>query len=300
MIHSFPKMFAVMVVALLLTTLNSEAQIAIAELQYKNGIYYNKNKPYTGMVNLDDNCEECSPGSGRVEMKNGKLHGSYSYNDGHGFSTSGTYKDGKKHGEWTEENEDEEGGITVENYKDGVLQNSKTVQTVDYYKGQLAKCSGKKNEQCAAIMYQLGTAQYSQTKNTGGKNFSLATQTFQRLLKEYPESQYSSYAKQILTQIKIAAKIATLPPEKQQAAQIQLTIDSYKEQLAECSKKKNYQCDVIMYQLGTTYYGQAASTGKQDFSMAIQTFQQLLKEYPESQYSSYAKQMLTQIETIKP
>jgi len=198
-LYSFPKRFAVVVVVLLLTTLNAEAQIAINKLQEKNGIYYNKNKPYTGTVNLCD-CTECGC-IGRMEMKNGKFHGSYSYSEAGSGSTSGTYKDGKKHGEWIDNDDDDEGTITTENYKDGVLLNSKTVQAADYYKGQLAKCNEKKNEQCAAVIYQLGTAQYSQTADTGGQNFSLAMQTFQRLLKEYPNSQYAPSAKQMLPQI---------------------------------------------------------------------------------------------------
>jgi outer membrane protein assembly factor BamD (BamD/ComL family) len=92
-------------------------------------------------------------------------------------------------------------------------------------------------------------------------------------------------------------EIASLPLEQQQAARMQQAIDQYKKQLAECNGDN---CALIMYQLGAYYYSQQVSLGaKADYSLAIQTFQQLLKEYPNSPYSQTAKQMLTNIENMQ-
>jgi tetratricopeptide (TPR) repeat protein len=158
-------------------------------------------------------------------------------------------------------------------------------------------------------MYQLGNTYYQQANLGGGRDYSTATQTLQRMLKEYPSSPYLQLAKQLLTEI----EIASLPPEQQQAArqqavqqavqaQMQQTIDLYNKQLAEC---KGDPCAAIMYQFGTTLYQQIAGGGRRggpghgDYSMAIQIFQRLLKEYPTSPYSNAAKQMLAQIETMQ-
>jgi outer membrane protein assembly factor BamD (BamD/ComL family) len=150
--------------------------------------------------------------------------------------------------------------------------------TIDQYKKQLAQCKG---DACAAILYQLGFTYYQQT------NYSMATQTYQRLSKEYPTSQYSQMAKSMLPEI----EIASLPPEQQQAARI----DRYKKQLAEC---KGDSCAAILYQLGNAYYQQAKLGGGRDYSMATQIFQQLLKEYPTSQFSYATKNTLTEIEIM--
>jgi hypothetical protein len=46
------------------------------------------------------------------------------------------------------------------------------------------------------------------------------------------------------------------------------------------------------------YYQQADLEGKQDYSMAIQIYQRLMKEYPSFQYSQNVKQMLTLMEEV--
>jgi hypothetical protein len=94
----------------------------------------------------------------------------------------------------------------------------------------------------------------------------------------------------------------------EQAAQMQQTIDQYNKQLAGCGGKKSEQCAYAMYILGNTYYQQATTNAaagakpggrKYDFSMAVPMYQRLLNEYPNSQYSPSAKQMLTTIEKIQ-
>jgi len=71
--------------------------IKISELEERNGVYFMKNKPYSGKVSCSD-CTECG-WSCVVNMKNGKFHGLYNSRDESG-SVIGNFKDGKEHGEW--------------------------------------------------------------------------------------------------------------------------------------------------------------------------------------------------------
>jgi outer membrane protein assembly factor BamD (BamD/ComL family) len=187
-------------------------------------------------------------------------------------------------------------------------QAAKMQQDIDKQKKQLAECKGNN---CARIIYDLGSAYYKQAQLGEGSDYSMAKQMLERLEKEHPNSMYSQNAKKMLMEI----EIASLPPEQQQAARVQAAqqaalqaqaaqaaqaarnaqvIDLQKKQLAEC---KGDNCAVIMYQLGNNYYSQQSILGaKADYSTAKQMFERLLKEYPNSPYSSAAKQMLANIE----
>jgi len=190
---------------------------------------------------------------------------------------------------------------------------AKMQQTIDNYKKQLAECDVRKSDQCAFLMHTLGNIYYQQadlaTASGGKPDYSMAIQTYQRLLNEYPSSSLSPSAKNILTDM----EIKSLPLEQQQAArqkaqqtylttQMQQNIDTYKKQLAEC---RGDQCAVAMYMLGNTYYQQAninamyVGVAKTDYSMVVQTFQRLLNEYPDSPYSPIVKQQLLKIETTQ-
>jgi len=76
--------------------------------------------------------------------------------------------------------------------------------TIDQHKKQLAECEVKKGD-CSVLMYTLGATYYQLASKSIG-DFSMATQLFQRLLNEYPASQYAPVAKQILTQIEALQK----------------------------------------------------------------------------------------------
>jgi len=156
-------------------------------------------------------------------------------------------------------------------------------------KKQLAECEAKKGD-CSILLYQLGTAYYQQM------NTNMAIPIYKQLLDKYPASQYAQIAKQMLMSIE-QQKIQA----QQQAARMQNTVNQDKKQLAECEAKKG-DCVALLYQLGATYHQQATinATGGSghDYSMAIQTFQRLLKEYPSSQYAPAAKQLLTQLEAL--
>jgi len=164
-----------------------------------------------------------------------------------------------------------------------------SIDPVGQYKKQLAECEVK-NGDCAVLMYQLGIL-YSQ------KDINMAIQTYQRLLEKYPTSPYSPSVRQMLIAIE-----QQKTQMQQQAAQMQNTIDQYKKQLAECEVKKG-DCSVAMYMLGSAYfqhaYFNAAGGSGHDYSMAIQMYRRLLKEYPTSPYAAEAKQMFSQIETLQ-
>ncbi len=80
-------------------------------------------------------------------------------------------------------------------------------------------------------------------------------------------------------------------------------IDTYKKQLAGCDGRKSNECGLAMYLLGLAYYTQAVSVRaitvdgvKPDYSMAIQTFQRLLNEYPTIMSRPSVESMLSTIE----
>ena len=76
------------------------ATIEIKKLQKKGGIYYLNNEPFTGKAKKET-MGEYSGTSEEWEMQNGKYHGKYGYFSEE-YTTTGTYKEGKKHGEWME------------------------------------------------------------------------------------------------------------------------------------------------------------------------------------------------------
>jgi TolA-binding protein len=301
---SITKKFAVAVSAVLLLA-GSEAGAqakppSIDELQERGGVYYNPKtkQPYTGKVFLSECTDECEYDFGGVaEMSNGKFHGKYVvYNIGQTWNeTNANYINGKLHGKWTRRDmggvevgnyvDDKQHGewvhhdrdinTTVKNYKNGVLQDSTTMKTVDFYTKQLTKCKG---DNCAEVMSLL-----SEACSRAG-NHSMAIQTYQRLLKEHPHSKFSKNAKNALTDAKEAA-IRALPREQQQAA----WIEHYKEELSVC---KGDTCALIMLKLGGAYYQQTVDAKGSDYSMAIQTYQRLLKEHQKSQYLQETKDAL--------
>jgi outer membrane protein assembly factor BamD (BamD/ComL family) len=74
-----------------------------------------------------------------------------------------------------------------------------TEETIDHYNKQLTTCKG---DNCANIIYTLGTTYYSQQVVRGAKaDYSKAIQMFERLLKEYPNHSLSQTAKSMLTNI---------------------------------------------------------------------------------------------------
>jgi len=171
--------------------------------------------------------------------------------------------------------------------------------TIDQYKKQLAECEAKRGgEQCDSLMYMLGYTYYqlAGVHTAGGSktDYSMATQTIQRLLEKYPASRYAASANQMLTSIEHMKQQAE--QMKQQAAQVQNNIDP-ETQLAECDAKKG-DCSVLLVQLGTACFTQQIQTkgAGGDYSIAKQMFQRLLNEYPASPYVASAKQMLAQIE----
>jgi hypothetical protein len=90
------------------TTIQTEempTEIALYNLQEKNGIYYWNDVPFSGKAKKTTKMSEVFGEDETFEtweMKDGKFHGEYtSERDNGGYSgISGNYKDGKKHGEW--------------------------------------------------------------------------------------------------------------------------------------------------------------------------------------------------------
>jgi TolA-binding protein len=164
------------------------------------------------------------------------------------------------------------------------------------------KCDIQRSVQCESTLHRLGDWYY-----TYAKDYPAAKQTFQRLLKEYPNSQYSQTAKIALAEI----EIISLPPEQQKEArhkavqqhpefiQLQQNIEQLKKQLTKCEDQKSDKCDEIIFRLGEEYHTRAVKTSllshgniKGDYSMAKQTYQQLFKNYPMSIYLQGAEAKL--------
>jgi hypothetical protein len=113
-----------------------------------------------------------------------------------------------------------------------------------------------------------------------------------------------------------APSIADAQAEQRQAAQVQYgdhygattrfqpMINLYRSQLAECGGQRSEQCELALFMLGGTYFSQAQAKASLsggvggDYSMAVQTYQQFLIEYPESQYAPEVKTNLAQIDAL--
>ena len=113
----------VVVVIVLQPVLCFGGPINMEELEFRDGVYYYKNKPYTGEFRYDQDGPGCdydcdfdilySIGN----IKNGKINGEVKSYRNKKLDGVQNYKDGGKHGEWKEF--DENGNLSsVKNYKD--------------------------------------------------------------------------------------------------------------------------------------------------------------------------------------
>jgi outer membrane protein assembly factor BamD (BamD/ComL family) len=96
------------------------------------------------------------------------------------------------------------------------MQSVIATKTIDLSKKQLAICEGQKSETCAFIMIMVGGAYYQQSKSEGRDDYSMAKQMYQRVLSEYPSSQYSQAAQKMLTQIEAMQQQSARQSQAQQ------------------------------------------------------------------------------------
>jgi tetratricopeptide (TPR) repeat protein len=161
-------------------------------------------------------------------------------------------------------------------------QRKNRINEYEQHKKDIAEC---KKAPCAVLkLRRLGGAYYRYG------DYSMALQTFQKMSQESPFPSVVQSAEEQITYIKQLQE-----SERKQAEQQKAQIDQYKKQLAEC---KGDNCAGIMITLGGAYY-QQAKIGGGNYSMAKQTYERLMKEYPNHPFSKAAKSWLTTIEAVE-
>ena len=103
------------------TPKKDDGSVDFEKLTLKGDVYYLNNVPFTGKArkSIYDDLNG-GDGEAKYEMKDGKFHGKY-ISELPNATITGTYKEGKQHGEWVHEGGDTDMGSynAIEHYKDG-------------------------------------------------------------------------------------------------------------------------------------------------------------------------------------
>jgi hypothetical protein len=97
----------------------SAQAVSLEQLEDRNGVYFYKDKPYSGKIDYDCMCDGGDEYAYSGNMINGKLTGAWKEFRMGTLVAAGNYKDGKKHGEWKEIDFYGSGRKSVQNYDNG-------------------------------------------------------------------------------------------------------------------------------------------------------------------------------------